>query len=144
MRLFALALVLTAVPFAAQAAVNCPRQSANQKGVLATENAWVHALEMRDTRLLGCILSPGFMDMAWNNELHSRAEIIAALPKRANNAITLSDMKITISGSHAIARGINTATKPDGSLLGRVKFEDTFAYRDGMWHALTAQETLLR
>jgi hypothetical protein len=43
-----------------------------------------------------------------------------------------------------MARGINTATKPDGSLLARVKFEDIFQYRDGMWRALTAQETLLR
>jgi len=53
-------------------------------------------------------------------------------------------MKVELSGDRAIARGINTATKPDGSLLARVKFEDIFQYRDGMWRALTAQETLLR
>ena len=142
--MFALALLLAAAPFSAGAAVNCPHQTADEKGVLAAENAWVHALETRDARLLGCVLAPGFMDMAWSNELHSRAEILTSLPKRPNNGIKLGNVKIAISGSHAIARGINTATKPDGSPLGRVKFEDMFVYRDGMWRALTAQETLLR
>jgi hypothetical protein len=84
------------------------------------------------------------MDMAWNGELHARGEILASLPKRPANGIKLSNVKVELSGDRAIARGMNVATKPDGSLLGRVKFEDIFQYRDGMWRALTAQETLLR
>ncbi|MGN6515247.1 MAG: nuclear transport factor 2 family protein [Rhizomicrobium sp.] len=144
MRTLVLTLLFAAAPFSAGAAVNCPDQAPDQKGVLAAETAWVHALETRDAKLLDCILAPGFMEMMWNNELRSRAETMKILPKRPNNGIKLSDVKVTISGDHAIARGINTATKPDGSPLGRVKFEDMFVYRDGMWRALTAQETLLR
>lgn len=101
-------------------------------------------LTTRDGKALSCILAPGFMDMAWNNRLHSRAEVLAGLPKRPNNGIKLSNVKVALSGDRAIARGVNTATKPDGSLLGRVRFEDIFQYRDGMWRALTAQETLMR
>jgi len=112
--------------------------------VIATENAWVKALTTRDGKMLSCILSPGFMDMAWNGKLNSRAEVLAWLPKRPNNGIKLSNMKVQLSGDRAIARGVNTATKPDGTLIGRVKFEDIFQYRDGAWRALTAQETLLR
>lgn len=104
----------------------------------------MHALTAKDAKALSCILAPGFMDMAWNGELHSRAEILTALPKRPANGSKLSNVNVTLSGDRAIARGIDTATKPDGSLLGRVKFEDIFQYRDGMWRALTAQETLLR
>jgi hypothetical protein len=120
------------------------RQPRNLAGVIAAENAWVHALTARDAKTLSCLLAPGFMDMAWNGELHARAEVLAFLPKRPANGIRLSNMKVELSGDRAMARGINTATKPDGSLLARVKFEDIFQYRDGMWRALTAQETLLR
>ncbi|MGN6149508.1 MAG: hypothetical protein ACTHPD_13290, partial [Rhizomicrobium sp.] len=61
-----------------------------------------------------------------------------------NNGIKLSNVKVALSGDRAIVRGVNMATKPDGSLLGRIRFEDIFQYRDGMWRALTAQETLMR
>ncbi|HWA31327.1 MAG TPA: nuclear transport factor 2 family protein [Rhizomicrobium sp.] len=139
-----LVLLLSAASFPVNAAVNCPRQPQSERGVLATEDLWVKALQTRDANLLDCILAPGFADMAWNGELHMRDEILAALPKRAANGIKLGKVTVIVSGNHAVARGVNTATKPDGSLLGRAKFEDTFVYRDGRWHALTAQEVLLR
>ena len=104
----------------------------------------MQALTAKDAKSLSCILAPGFMDMAWNGELRSRAEILAGLPKRPANGIKLSNMKVVLSGDRAIAHGMNTATKPDGSLLGRARFEDIFEYRGGMWRALTAQETVLR
>jgi hypothetical protein len=146
MRKLLVAALAAATSFPAQAAVHCAafHQPRSAAGVIATENAWVEALTMRDGKALSCILAPGFMDMAWNGQLHSRAEILAGLPKRPNNGIKLSNMKVELSGDRAIARGLNTATKPDGSLLGRVRFEDIFQYRDGMWRALTAQEVLMR
>ena len=101
-------------------------------------------LTTRDGKALSCILAPGCMDMAWNGELHSRGEVLAGLAKRPSNAIKLSNLKVELSGDRAVARGVNTATKPDGSLIGRVKFDDMFVYRDGMWRALTAQEVLMR
>ena len=132
--------------FPAHAAVDCAgfRQPHSAAGVIAAENAWVKALTTRDGKALSCILAPGFMDMAWNGELHSRGEVLAGLAKRPSNAIKLSNLKVELSGDRAVARGVNTATKPDGSLIGRVKFEDMFVYRDGMWRAMTAQEVLMR
>jgi hypothetical protein len=145
MRTLLLAVLFAAASFPA-AASDCStlRQPQNRAGVIATENAWVKALATKDAKALSCILASGFMDMAWNGELHSRTEILAGLSKRPANGIKLSEMKVELSGDRAIARGTNTATKPDGSLLGRVKFEDIFEYREGMWRALTAQETVLR
>jgi hypothetical protein len=145
MRTLLLAFLFAAAALPA-AASGCStlRQTRNVAGVIAAENAWVRALTTRDTKTLSCILAPGFMDMAWNGQLHSRAEVLASLPKRPANGIKLSNMKVELTGDRAIARGMNTATKPDGSPLARVKFEDIFQYRDGMWRALTAQETLLR
>jgi hypothetical protein len=145
MRAFLVA-ALAAMSFPAHAAVDCAgfRQPHSAAGVIAAENAWVKALTTRDGKALSCILAPGFMDMAWNGELHSRGEVLAGLAKRPSNAIKLSNLKVELSGDRAVARGVNTATKPDGSLIGRVKFEDMFVYRDGMWRALTAQEVLMR
>jgi hypothetical protein len=144
MRTLLLAFLFAAASSPALADCSTLHQPRNAAGVMAAENAWVHALTTKDAKALSCILAPGFMDMAWNGELHARAEILAGLPKRPANGIKLSAVKIELTGDRAIARGVNTATKPDGSLLGRVKFEDIFQYRDGMWRALTAQETLLR
>jgi hypothetical protein len=145
MRAFLVA-ALAAMSFPAHAAVDCAglRQPHSAAGVIAAENAWVKALTTRDGKALSCILAPGFMDMAWNGELHSRGEVLAGLAKRPSNAIKLSNLKVELSSDRAVARGVNTATKPDGSLIGRVKFEDMFVYRDGMWRALTAQEVLMR
>jgi hypothetical protein len=84
------------------------------------------------------------MDMAWNNQLHSRAEILAGLPKRPPTGIALSEMQVSLRGDRALVRGVNTATKPGGHLIGRVRFADIFRYRGGMWQALTAQEVLMR
>jgi hypothetical protein len=144
MRTLLVALLFAAASSPALADCSTLRQPRNPAGVIATENAWVQALTAKDAKALSCILAPGFMDMAWNGELRSRAEILAGLPKRPANGIKLSNMKVVLSGGSAVARGVNTATKPDGRLLGRVKFEDIFEYRDGMWRALTAQETILR
>jgi hypothetical protein len=146
MRFFLVAALAAAASFPAHAAVDCAafHQPRSAAGVIATENAWVKALAARDAKALSCILAPGFMDMAWNGQLHARAEVLAALPKRPNNGIKLSNVKVELSGDGAIVRGVNTATSPDGSLLGRVRFEDIFQYRGGMWRALTAQEVLMR
>lgn len=146
MRKLLVAALAAATSFPAYAAVNCAalHQPRSAAGVIATENAWVKALTARDAKALSCILAPGFMDMAWNGQLHARSEILSGLPKRPNNGIKLSNVKVALSGDRAIVRGVNMATKPDGSLLGRIRFEDIFQYRDGMWRALTAQETLMR
>lgn len=146
MRFFLVAALAAATSFPAWAAVDCAvlHQPRSEAGVIATEHAWVKALATRNAKALSCILAPGFMDMAWNNQLHSRTEMLAGLAKRPGNGIALSNMKVSLSGDRAIVRGVNTATKPGGSLLGRVRFEDIFQYRDGMWRALTAQEVLMR
>ncbi|MBS0273326.1 MAG: nuclear transport factor 2 family protein [Proteobacteria bacterium] len=146
MRYLLAAALAATVSFPAHAAVDCTaqRQPRSAAGVIATENVWVKALTTRDGKALSCILAPGFMDMAWDGKLNSRAEVLARLPKRPNNGIKLSHVKVTLAGNRAIARGVNMATKPDGRLIGRVKFEDIFQYRDGMWRALTAQEVLMR
>jgi hypothetical protein len=146
MRNLLVAALVAATSFPAHAAVDCAglNQSRDARGVMAAEDVWVKSLITKDQKTLACMLAPGFMDMAWDGQMHSRADVLAAMPKRPANGIKLSAVKVDIDNNKAIARGVNTATKPDGTLLGRVKFEDIFEYRNGYWRALTAQETLVR
>src|ERR1700744_3872232 len=129
MRTLLLSVLFAAASFSAQA--DYAREPRNAAGVMATENSWVAALQSRDGKTLSCLLAPGFMDMAWNGQLHGRDEVLKSLPQRPAIGIHLSAVKVELSGDKAIARGINSATKPDGKPLGRVKFEDIFEYRDG-------------
>jgi Domain of unknown function (DUF4440) len=118
------------------------RQPRIAEGALKTEMLWVEALEKKDGNALACILAPSFMDTTWQNQLHSRAEILASLPQRAPAVIHLSNMEARFSANRAVVRGINTLMRSDGGLIGQVDFVDVFTYRDGRWQAMTAHETL--
>lgn len=50
------------------------------------------------------------------------------------------DLRVRVFGTAAVATGIVVATTPDGTTQKTV-FTDVFAYRNGKWHAVNAQET---
>jgi hypothetical protein len=145
-RLFAMAVFLIGALLVAAHAGETPcaalRQPRNAAGALKTEMLWVEALEKKDGNALACILAPSFMDTTWQNQLHSRVEILASLPQRAPAVIHLSNMEVRLSVNNAVVRGINTLMRSDGGVIGQVDFVDVFAYRDGHWQAMTAHETL--
>lgn len=102
----------------------------------------MEALEKKDGDALACILAPSFMDTSWQNQLHSRAEILARLPQRAPAVIHLSNIEVRFSANRAVVHGINTLMRSDGGVIGQVDFVDVFTYRDGRWQAVTVPETL--
>ena len=113
-------------------------------GVIATENAWVSALERRDSAALGCILDPAFSDNDWRGERISRAQVLAHLPQRPSSTLRLSELEPIVGGTMAIVRGLNTQTGADGKVIGTVRFTDVFVYRGRRWRAVAAQETPVR
>jgi hypothetical protein len=145
-RLFAMAaFFIGAFLVAAQAGVTpCAalHQPHTAAGALQTEMLWVEALEKKDGDALACIRAPSFMDTTWQNQLHSRAEMLASLPQRAAAVIHLSNIEVRFSANRAVVRGINTLMRRDGGVIGQVDFVDVFTYRDGRWLAMTAHETL--
>lgn len=111
--------------------------------MLATERAWVAALERRDTGSLNCILSPDFTDTSWRGELIPKAQVMKALPDRPASTLTLTELQTKLIGDVAIVRGVNRQTAA-GKIVGSVRFVDLFVYRSGRWQALSAQESLIR
>jgi hypothetical protein len=139
-QLFGLALLSFATVADAAPCASEPRTSA---GVIATEHAWVAALEHRDGSALDCILGSGFSENNWHGKQVSRAEVLAHLAERPSSKLHLSELSTTVDGSMAVARGINTQTGPDGKVTGSVRFTDVFLYSDHRWRAIAAQETLV-
>jgi hypothetical protein len=128
---------------AASAAIACPTEPRTEAGVLATEKAWVAALESRDARALDCILSPDFADTSWRGELIPKARVMEALPGRPASTLTLTDLHATLIGDVAMMRGVNTQRAGE-KVLGSVRFVDLFVYRSGRWQAISAQESLIQ
>lgn len=141
MRLRLLGFVLAFITATAPAA--CPTQPQTAAGVLATEKAWVTALEQRDSAALDCILDPGFADTTWRGVLVTRAQIMARLPSRPPSTLDLTDLQPTLLGNAAILRGVNTQ-RSGTTVIGSVRFVDVFVYRSGRWQAVSAQESLVQ
>jgi len=141
MQLLSVVALLFAAGSAATAA--CPTQPRTAAGVLATERAWVAALESRDARALDCILAPEFADTSWRGELIPKAQVMKALPSRPASTLTLADLHATLIGDVAMMRGVNTQRAGE-KVLGSVRFVDLFVYRSGRWQAISAQESLIQ
>ena len=124
-------------------AAHCPHDPASAAGLRAAEADWVAALESRDVARLGCRLAAEFADSNWRGRRIARADVLARLPTRPDSRLTLSNIEAETIGEAGIVRGINTQTAPDGRVIGRVRFTDIFARRDGRWQAVAAQETLI-
>jgi hypothetical protein len=124
-------------------AAQCPHDPATAAGLLAAEADWVTALESRDVARLGCRLAAEFADSNWRGQRIARADVLTRLPARPDSRLTLSNIETETIGQTGVVRGINTQTGPDGEVIGRVRFTDVFAWRDGRWQAVAAQETLI-
>jgi hypothetical protein len=132
--------IATSVP---QTMSGCASHPATTEGVLATEHAWVRAIEARDTRALSCILAPDFSDTNWRGEVLARDVVLARLPSRPPSHLKLSELSVFRDGRFAIVRGTNTQSGPGGGNSASVRFTDVFIYRGGAWRAVSAQETLI-
>ncbi|HET8749621.1 MAG TPA: nuclear transport factor 2 family protein, partial [Sphingomicrobium sp.] len=133
--------LLTAIALSTAACPDRPRTTA---GVLATEKAWVAAIERRDVTALSCILDPTFADNNWRGQRVAREEVLAKLPHRPSSELHLSELRVTVRGDMAMVRGVNRQTAPDGKTVGAVRFTDVFLYRGGSWRAIAAQETVIQ
>ena len=74
----------------------------------------------------------------------TREAALATLPNRPPSRLVLSAMAAEVHGRIGIVRGINTQTRLDGTVIGKVRFTDVFVRHHGMWQALAAQETPLQ
>ena len=140
--LIASSLAGAALGAAAMAAPPRTAHDPNAAGLLATEQAWVEALEHRDLAKLERILADEFVDSTWEGALHTRGQNLREMDHRARDSMILSDLSARTYGRVGIVHGVNTVSDGHGSV--HVRFTDVFIYRGGAWRAISAQETLVR
>ncbi|HEY7096253.1 MAG TPA: nuclear transport factor 2 family protein [Terriglobales bacterium] len=136
-----LALFATMTPAWAE---NCPaNHTKDTSALIQLEQAWAKALERHDVDTVACILGPGFQDADPEGQLHSREEVLAAIPKRRPGVNQLSELDPHLYGDVGYIRGLATLLDETGQVKAKVRFTDIFVYRDGRWMAVAGQESLV-
>jgi hypothetical protein len=127
------------------AASNLPRalDSGPCADVLAQERRWLTAITDGDRETVESILAPSFKHINSDGELLDRPSEIASLQK-TSFTMNPSEQLVDISGDTAVIHGVNTLIDDGGAVLARERFTDVFQLQNGMWLALSAQETALR
>lgn len=109
--------------------------------VLAQEARWLTAIVSGDRATIESILSPTFRHVNAEGQMFDRAQEIEAtepLPL----VFQASDQFVDVAGDTAVIHGINTVVQ-NGKVLDRERFTDVFILQNGVWMALSAQETKL-
>ena len=109
--------------------------------VLAQERRWLTAITDGDRAVVESILAPSFKHINADGELLDRAQEIASL-ERVSFTMNPSEQLVDISDGTAVIRGVNTLIDDDKA-LARERFTDVFQLQNGVWVALSAQETTL-
>ena len=109
--------------------------------VLAQERRWLTAITDGDRVTVESILAPSFKHINSDGELLDRAQEIAGIEK-LSFTMNPSEQHVDIAGDTAVIHGVNTLID-GGKTRARERFTDVFARRDGIWVALSAQETTL-
>jgi|SRR4051794_24968170 hypothetical protein len=109
--------------------------------VLAQETRWLAAIVAGDRATIETILCPTFRHVNADGQMFDREQEIAAM-ERLPFTFQASDQFVDVVGDTAVIHGINTVMQ-DGKVLERERFTDVFVVQNGVWLALSAQETKL-
>jgi hypothetical protein len=107
--------------------------------VLAQEARWLTAISSGDVATVESILGPTFRHVNSDGEVFDRAQEIAAM-KPLDVSFSASDQIVDVYKDSAVIHGINNVIQ-DGEVVARERFIDVFLLQNGVWKALTAQET---
>ena len=114
------------------------------QAVEALERRWL--AHENDPAALAEILADDFVHVLPQGMVTKREQLSFMRAHPAADAGTtrrFEDLRVRVFGTAAVATGIVVATAPDGKTR-KTAFTDVFAYRDGAWRAVNAQETPLQ
>jgi hypothetical protein len=120
----------------ASARASAPSSAA---AVLRQESLWLSAIVAGDAKTVAAILSPNFTHITSQGELLHRAAELAAL-KKESFTMNPSEQTVDFAGDAAVVHGLNALVQ-SGKTLARERYTDVYVKRNGMWMALSAQET---
>jgi hypothetical protein len=107
--------------------------------VLAQEARWLTAITSGDVATVDSILSPTYRHVNAAGEMFDRARELATT-EPLDITFRASDQIVDIAGDTAVIHGVNTLMQA-GKVKDRQRFSDVFVLQNGVWKALSAQET---
>ena len=116
-----------------------PLEAAPCADVLAQEARWLTAITSGDVATVDSILSPTYRHVNAAGEMFDRARELATT-ELLNITFNASDQFVDIAGDTAVIHGANTLMQ-GGKVKDRQRFSDVFVLQNGVWKALSAQET---
>ncbi len=119
-----------------------PAETGDAQQLLTLEQRWLTAAMQRDTKTLKDILADDFVDVTYQGGLRDKADHLKSSLAPNKTKQTLEELKVRVYGDTGIVTGQNTIVADDGSFTARVRFTDVFVRQQGMWRAVSAQETL--
>jgi CheY-like chemotaxis protein len=138
---FATLALLLLAPQAGQPVTHATDQ---QRALEALEQRWLGVED--DPSALESILADDFIHVLPMGFVTKREQIdyMRAHPAPKNGTTRrFDDLRVRVYGMAGVVTGIVVATAPDGK-TDRTAFTDVFAFRDGRWQAVNAQELPLR
>jgi len=115
-----------------------------REALIRLEQRWIEAIERRDAAAVATVLADDFVDTTYRGQRRTRSEALAGLtsPSRARTTQQLSDLEARVYGATGIVTGVNTVTGRNPDFSVRLRFTDVFVKNNGVWRAVSAQETL--
>jgi hypothetical protein len=121
-----------------------PRTTEHARQTLITlENDWL--AHLRDSATLERILAPDFLHAVTPGEFLTKEQHISwnvKHPLPLNHTARFEKLQVRLYGDVGIASGI-VASRDGADHVSRTLFTDVFAFRNGRWQAVHAQETNL-
>jgi hypothetical protein len=113
--------------------------TAQQRAIIDLEHRWLSSED--DPSALESILADDFVHVLASGPI-TKAEQLQFMrehPPARGAERHLQDLRVRIYGTAAVANGSVVATTQDGKIQKTI-FTDVFAYRNGRWQAVNAQE----
>lgn len=111
--------------------------------LLQLEHQWIRASATHSTAFLDHLLAADFVEVTYDGRIRSKADVLQG--RVAPGTVqTLSDLRVRIFGATAVVTGLNTVANSKQGWTARLRFTDVFVRNDSGWHAVSAQETLLK
>jgi ketosteroid isomerase-like protein len=145
MRKFA---VLTALVTMTSIAVLGQTNVSDEGGrVLALENAWGHAIELKDTKALDMMLASTFVAVEIDGSVSNKAEFLASIkaPDYQPSQAVNEQINVQVYGNAAVVVGIFRVKGAEKGkpYVHRERFIDTWVKQNQTWQCVASQATLI-
>ena len=111
--------------------------------LLALENAWNQAAEVKDLKAMAAILDDAFVFVDSEGRLMTKAGVLADVMASRPEPIVAESSLVQVHGSTAIVTGIVriTGLRKGKPFLRRERFVDTWRQKNGVWVAIASVAT---